>query len=237
MYDAEVDGNVRSFGTSGFLYNSNKLMYDRGTLSLWHSLTGEPVLGKLANSGLKLELMPLVLTTWEEWLTENPDTTVLAEDQGFRRKYFHPEERAAIYYDYFHTTDVMFPAFLTDDRRKEKDRVLALKFFGAASAYPIETLAEELVVNDTIGAQEVVIISDPKSKAARAYDRGGHTFTPTADPRQILDEDNNPWQLSETELYNINDASESLERLPSHESFWFGWFAFNPQTKLYQGRR
>ena len=45
--------------------------------------------------------------------------------------------------------------------------MLALKFFGAASAYPFETLAEELVVNDVIGPQEAVIISDPKSKAAR----------------------------------------------------------------------
>ena len=87
MYDAELDGTVRNFGTSGFLFNSNKLMYDRATLSMWHSLTGEPVVGKLANSGLELELLPLVLTTWEEWLAENPDTTVLTEDQGFNRRY------------------------------------------------------------------------------------------------------------------------------------------------------
>ena len=211
-------------------------MYDRATLSLWHSLTGEPVVGKLANSGLRLKLLPLVLTTWEAWFTENPDTTVLAEDQGFRRTYSHPEEQRALYYDYFHSPNIMFPSYLTDDRRKDKDRVLALKFFGAASAYPIETLAVELVVNDTIGPQEVVIVSEPISKAARAYDRGGHTFTATADPRQILDENNERWQLTETEIYKLSDESQTLERLPSHESFWFGWFAFNPQTKLYQGR-
>lgn len=233
MYDAELDGIVRNFGTSGFLFNSNKLMYDRATLSMWHSLTGEPVVGKLANSGLELELLPLVLTTWEEWLSKNPDTTVLTEDQGFNRQYRHPENQGAIYYNYFHIPDVMFPAYLTDDRRIEKDRVLALKFFGAASAYPIETLAKELVVNDVVGPQEVVIVSDPKSKAARAYDRGGHTFSPTDNPRQVLDENNEPWQLTETDLYKIGDEAQRLERLPSHESFWFGWYAFNPQTKLY----
>ncbi|NQW17289.1 MAG: DUF3179 domain-containing protein [Chloroflexi bacterium] len=233
MYDAEVGGTVRSFGTSGFLYNSNKLMYDRGTLSLWHSLTGEPVVGKLANSGLELDLLPLVLTTWEEWLAENPDTTVLAEDQGFSRRYHHPEDHSAIYYDYFHIPDVMFPAYLTDERRLKKDRVLALKFFGAASAYPIEILSEELVVNDTIGPQEVVIVSEPRSKAARAYDRGGHTFSPADAPRQVLDENGELWALTETDLFKIGDEAQKLRRLPSHESFWFGWYAFNPQTKLY----
>ena len=112
----------------------------------------------------------------------------------------------------------MCPAYLTDGGRKDKDSGLALKFFGAASAYPIETLSVELVVNDTIGPQEVVIVSDPRSKAARAYDRGGHTFTPTANPRQILDDNNEPVQLTETELYTLSHGSKALERPPSHRS-------------------
>ncbi len=63
LFNAEVGGAVRNFGTSGFLYQSNKLMFDRGTNTLWRPLTGEPVVGDLASSGLKLEILPLVLTT------------------------------------------------------------------------------------------------------------------------------------------------------------------------------
>ena len=44
MYDAQLDGEDVTFGTSGFLYQNNKLMYDRPTDTLWHSLTGEPSL-------------------------------------------------------------------------------------------------------------------------------------------------------------------------------------------------
>lgn len=63
LFNAEVGDIVRNFGTSGFLYQSNKLMFDRGTNTLWRQLTGEPVVGELAGSGLRLEMLPLVLTT------------------------------------------------------------------------------------------------------------------------------------------------------------------------------
>lgn len=64
MYSTTVDGEVLSFGTSGMLYHSNKLMYDRGAKTLWHQFLGEPVVGPLADSGVKLELIPVALTTW-----------------------------------------------------------------------------------------------------------------------------------------------------------------------------
>ncbi len=47
----QPDGTVFDFGTSGLLYRSNKLMYDRQTRTLWNQLTGVPVLGELAGHG------------------------------------------------------------------------------------------------------------------------------------------------------------------------------------------
>ena len=79
MYSTEIEGQVWEFGTSGLLFRSNKLMYDRGTKSLWHQFTGEPVVGALVGSGIELELLPIVLTTWGDWLAAHPDTTVLPE--------------------------------------------------------------------------------------------------------------------------------------------------------------
>ena len=58
-------------------------MFDRGTNSLWRQLSGEPVVGELASSGLRLEILALVLTTWKEWLAQNPETSVLSLDTGF----------------------------------------------------------------------------------------------------------------------------------------------------------
>ena len=45
MYSAKQNGNRVLFGTSGLLYLSNKLMFDRDTNSLWRQFTGEPVVG------------------------------------------------------------------------------------------------------------------------------------------------------------------------------------------------
>ena len=42
MYSARIDGKPTIFGTSGMLYRSNKLMYDRETKTRWSSLLGSP---------------------------------------------------------------------------------------------------------------------------------------------------------------------------------------------------
>ena len=72
-YDGRAaDGETYTFGSSGFLFRSNKLMYDRQTRTLWNQLTGEPVLGELVGSGIRSNLLPVVLTTWESWLEQHP---------------------------------------------------------------------------------------------------------------------------------------------------------------------
>ena len=99
------------------LYQSNKLMYDRTTNSVWNQFTGEPVVGPLASSGIRLDFFPSVLTTWEEWLAEHPDTTVLNIDTGVYSpaRYANEWEPHAIYYDYFASPLTMFPVFNRDE--------------------------------------------------------------------------------------------------------------------------
>lgn len=83
MYSTKIDGQVLEFGTSGLLYRSNNLMYDRSTETLWRQFTGEPVVGSLVDSGIKLEVLPVLLTTWGDWLATHPDTTVLDPETGY----------------------------------------------------------------------------------------------------------------------------------------------------------
>ena len=94
MYSTEVNGETTEFGTSGMLYRSNKLMYDRATETLWHQFRGEPVVGPLAGSGIRLRVLPSVLTTWVEWLAEHPDTTVISNDTGVYPAGFYRPGRA-----------------------------------------------------------------------------------------------------------------------------------------------
>ena len=60
MYSGKINGETTTFGTSGMLYRSNKVMYDRLTNSLWNQLTGEPVIGPLWDSGIKLDFFPVI---------------------------------------------------------------------------------------------------------------------------------------------------------------------------------
>jgi len=77
-YDSRVGERTFTLVTSGLLYRSNKLMFDRETGSLWSSLYGKPVVGPLVEVRIRLERLPVVTTTWGEWRAAHPQTTVLS---------------------------------------------------------------------------------------------------------------------------------------------------------------
>ena len=243
MYSAKIDGQPTTFGTSGLLYRSNKLMYDRQTNSLWRSLTGEPVIGKLAQrDDLKLDFFPVSLTTWGDWLAEYPDTTVLSNRTGRRypARFYGPEEDPrSIYYDYRATTETMFPIWDRDLRLDPKDEVMGIISDGVSKAYPVTTLRRLRVVNDIVGDREIVVVASSASSDVRVFERAGHTFAiesgdeDTAVPRSLIDDGGARWELRDDSLVNTLDETQALSRVPSNVSFWFGWFAFHPDTELF----
>ena len=94
------------FGSSGLLMRSNKLMFDRGTHTLWNQLTGVPVMGALVESGVELDVLPVVATTWGRWKAAHPQTETVTLATGHDRRY----EPGAAYGGYFADAGVMFPA-------------------------------------------------------------------------------------------------------------------------------
>jgi len=247
VYSTKVDGEVFEFGTSGMLYRSNKLMYDRATKSLWHQFTGEPVVGVLANSGIKLEVLPIVLTTWGDWLAAHPDTTVLDNDTGlYPADLYLPESNPrSIYYGVRHQPMTSFPVWLKSDRLPEKSEVFGLTFSSEARAYPLEILKEHQVVNDTLGKLEVVIVTVSEIGDARAYQRGGRIFEISRLPQTnelgstaavgaiLFDSDGNQWRALEDALVRMDDPTQSLPRIGSQTAYWFGWYSFYPSTTVY----
>ena len=243
MYSAKINGEPTTFGTSGMLYRSNKVMYDRLTNSLWNHLTGEPVIGPLWNSGIKLDFFPVLLTTWEEWLELHPDTTVLDGETGlYPADFYAPEEDPqAIYYSYFNSPETMFPVPNRDDRLETKDVVLGVQLNDSYKAYSSTALLKSRIVNDVLGGEEILILGSGANQGARVYYRGGRSFklAPNNEdgrlgiPSLIEDSDGGTWQVTEEFLVNTADESEKLARIPTHMSFWFGWFQFHPDTELY----
>lgn len=209
-------------------------MYDRHTNSLWHALTGEPVIGPLAHSGFRLAVLPATTTTWGEWRDAHPETRVLSVDTGFRRPYLHHSDPGSAYYEYFADPGLMFPAFSLDERLRAKDQVLAIRFDGRAKAYMLDSLAAVGVLNDTFADRGLVVVADRLSRAARAYDRGGHQFRTGEQARTLSDEFGALWHVTESALVRAGPTNERLERIPSHTAYWFGWFSFFPNTELYR---
>ena len=245
MYSAKINGEPTTFGTSGMLYRSNKVMYDRLTNSLWNQFTGEPVIGPLWDSGIKLDFYAVLVATWEEWLELHPDTTVLARQTGSYPASFYEREEdpRSIYYDYFNAPETMFPVPYRDDRLETKGVVLGVQLNDSYKAYSSAALREHRIVNDVVGGEQILVLGSGTSQGARAYYRDGRLFELAPNggsghlgiPSMIADADGGTWQVTEEFLVNATDESQRLARIPTHMSFWFGWFQFHPDTELYTG--
>jgi len=216
-----------TFGSSGLLYRSNKLMYDRPTNSLWNQLKGEPVSGRLAESGIRLAPLPIVVTTWGEWKKEHPETLVLdPEKTGFDRDY-----SKSPYDSYFDSSDTMFPVWLRSDELKTKEVVFAVIVNGRPKAYPLETLKREGVTHDEVGGKPIVLVTNRRSGAVRAYESSGRRFTDGGGGRLLEEGKGTSWNVEEEAL--VSESGGMLPRVAGHDAFWFGWYAFFPTTEIY----
>ena len=228
LYDVTVGGVHHKLGTSGFLYRSNKLMYDQATKSLWSTLTGTPVVGPLVNKSIELRTLPMVTTTWGEWKKRHPQTTVLSLDTGHHRDY----AEGAAYSDYFATDRLMFGVPVLDSRLPNKAEVLALRAAGKP-ADPLAIAADFLAVNrvyhDRVGAQEIVVLTSA-SGANRVYDSTGLRLESWDGLAAARDSAGRTWRVTEDQLIGPGEATRG--RLPAHRAFWFGWYAAYPGTRL-----
>ena len=64
-FNAMIEDKPRTFGVSGLLYNSDVLLYDRESETLWSQIKGEAVAGPLV--GKPLEIIPTYVTSWKAW--------------------------------------------------------------------------------------------------------------------------------------------------------------------------
>jgi hypothetical protein len=204
LYDGRLDGQEYRFGTSGMLYRSNKLMYDRTTRTLWEQYTGEPVWGPLVGKGLKLEVLPVVHTNWHEWLAMHPDTKVLDINTGFSRDY----GSGVAYADYWASSELRFPAPDLSGPLHPKDYVYAVRIEDEVVAYPIATLNERLFVQDAIDGVPVVVIATADESGGRAYGAKGVEFTSAdVDAGTLTSADGRAWHLTEDALVSDDGAT------------------------------
>lgn len=162
-FDARIDGRALSFGVSGLLYNSDVLLYDRQTQSLWSQLRAQAISGPL--KGRHLTMLPLTHTTWADWRKTHPATQVLSTNTGSVRPYLRDP-----YSGYETSEELMFPVEFRAAGYHPKERVLGIRIGGEAKAYPFVELGKtsgELA--DRIGDTALIIRFDRKAGRATAH--------------------------------------------------------------------
>jgi len=231
VFNRTVDGQTVEFGTSGKLYNSNLVMYDRNSNSLWSQALGQAIVGKQA--GLKLDRIPFDVAFWREWKQLYPDTNVLSRDTGSSRPY-----GADPYRSYYSNNDLFFPVSNKDDRLELKEIIVGLENGGQFKAYKLQQIQDTRVINDRIGDKSLALFS--------LYPFMVRVFDSTLDGQKLEFQYNkNSSKItdkqtgSEWNFDGIGTAGpmkgKHLLRLPYDEGFWFEWVAFHPKTALYLG--
>jgi hypothetical protein len=237
-YHSVVGGERRTFGTSGLLYRSNKLMFDEETKSLWSTLEGRPVVGPLAGQPLTLEFEPVVTTTWGEWRRAHPETSVISIDTGFERDY----AEGAAYRDYFATDRLMFRVPRTDNRLQNKDEVLGLLLPARGGGREAVAFAAAFLTANPLHQAEHagrrLVIVTSTGGANRVYDAGDVRFTRRDGDDRLIDSTGLRWTVTEPALVPpAGSPAEPLPRIPAFRAFWFGWYAQFPETALTGGGR
>jgi hypothetical protein len=129
----------------------------------------------------------------------------------------------------------MFPVWKRDTRLPPKSWIFALRQGAAARAYPLETLLAERVTNDRIGNLDVVLVSNPESGAVRAYRSEGRELVEGTSKNMVRDvRTGEAFEVREEGLIP-SAGGTALARVPGHRAYWFGWYAFFPDTTLYEG--
>jgi Protein of unknown function (DUF3179) len=222
---------ILEFGTSGKLYNSNLVMYDRTTKSLWSQAMAQAIVGKLA--GVKLERIPFDVSYWKEWKQLYPESKVLSRDTGSTKPY-----GADPYGDYYTNGDVLFSVSNSDDRLGLKEIVVGFENNGQYKGYKLQEIENMKVINDQVNGKPIALFS-LHTFMVRAYDPmvDGQVleFSYNTKDQNFVDKQTGSLWNFEGKAVNGQMKGKQLTRLTFDEGFWFEWVAFHPETELYQG--
>jgi len=165
-FDANIANQALQFGVSGLLYNSDVLMYDRTTDSLWSQLLQTAISGKL--KGTRLKMLPLEHTSWGDWRQRYPDTLLLSFNTSHQYNYFK-----TLYKGYPNSKKIYFPVKHQDKRYHPKEVVVGVNINGSTKAYPfIELSKATQPVQDNIAGKTLTIEFDQSNRSARVVDAG-----------------------------------------------------------------
>lgn len=248
-YRRLIGGEVVTFGTSGALYNSALVMYDRTTESLWTHYDGRAVIGVL--TGVELEPISAPLLAWADFKEQFPDGIVLDRERTGARRDYGTNPYGG--YDDVGSTPFLFRGD-ADTRTELMRRVVGVVIGDAAKAWTLDGLMDG-DVSVTIGAvagQDLVIFwkagqasALDSSAISKGFDVGSvAVFDPVVDGRKLTFEPSGSsfvdvqtgsrWSITGRALDGELDGSQ-LTPVPHLDTFWFSWSSYRGETELIDG--
>ena len=247
VFDPVVDGQRLRFGTSGLLRNSDLVMWDDATESLWQQIGGEGLVGTYA--GHRLDVIPSAIVSWGDFKAGYPDGVVLAPpgrpaSSYGRNPYVRYTSRSSPIPGFFDST-------ILDDRYPALERTVGVTVNGDNKAYPFSVVQANGAVNDTVAGVPVVVLWSPGTAdaldspvtaegvdvgAALAFDRrlDGEPleFTPAGDGRFTDDRTGSTWNIL-GQAVDGELTGARLEPVVHTNEFWFAWAAFHPNGEVF----
>ncbi|MFB6361090.1 MAG: DUF3179 domain-containing protein [Halobacteriales archaeon] len=240
--ERRVQGEPTVFGVSGLLWNSDLVMYDELTESLWSQIAGAAVRGPM--TGQRLKLVPSTITTWETWRTGHPDTQVLLPPpesstvQGDDAIRNYTRSPYALYED---SEQIGIGANEVPDSEVDlhpKTQVLGVTDGDAARAYPLEAVAEAGIVNERVGDRPVVVTATADDETVVGYIRtvdGSVLRFERASQTHLL-AGGSRWEISTGRAVDGPHEGTQLRSASKRgQLFWFAWLDFHPNTTVYTG--
>jgi hypothetical protein len=245
-YVREIEGEETTFGTSGRLFASALVMYDRATESLWTHFDGRAVVGLM--TGHRLEPIASPLLAWADFKSAHPDGLVLDIDAtGHSRPYGSNPYQG---YDNPDEFPFLFRGTL-DDRSRAMQRVVGVRRGESARAWTLEAIAgdQAAATNSTVGDVPVIVFwAEGQSSAlesgtiAAGRDVGSvGVFSPVLDGETLTfsvvdgsftdDQTGSVWSIT-GQATSGELSGTQLERIPHLDTFWFAWSTYAPGTDL-----
>ncbi len=250
-YYRQLGDRIFDFGTSGRLYNSALVMYDRQTESLWAHYTGQAIAGAL--TGSQLELIPMATVAWETFLDEHPNGLVMTRPGGFGRSY---GTNPYVNYDTPNGSPTFFGG-TPDPRLPPQTRVLVVRHGGASVAVQLDTLSSAGVLPLDLGGVPVVAFHLPgtaspiqNQQVAFGRDVGATgVFDPNVDGQALTftrmpgaassdgpgaftdDQTGSTWSILGRALDGPL-AGAQLAPIEHIDTFWFAAAAYDPDIDL-----
>ena len=232
---------MRTYGISGLLYNSNLILFDDRTESLWSQMLMFSITGE--DMGAAPRLYPVVETTWATWKSLYPDSKVVSQNTGYDwpyhiYPYFEPISNADYRIDPF----LMFPVDIKDDRLHRKERVMGIVVNGKSKAYRFNSFEDGIsIIHDEFEQKKIVVAGSEDLQIMTVFsrildDRTELQFQALSDdsfPAVMIDNEGNTWDLFGTAVSG-DRSGQQLPFINSFIGYWFAWATIYPETEIHE---